>query len=267
MELIDTHAHVYASEFTPDITQVIARSLDNGVRKMYMPNIDVATIDPMLALEQRYPDQCIAMMGIHPCYVKHDFQQQLYQAEAWLSKRAFAAIGEIGMDLYHDRSYQAQQEEALMIQLTWAKQHQLPVAIHCRASWEPTLTAIEKQQDGNLRGIFHCFGGSIQEAERAIALGFYLGIGGIVTFRNASLATTVANVSLDHLVLETDAPYLAPMPYRGQRNEPAHILHIARKVAELQGTDLATVAHVTTVNAQKVFEEHTPSHRLSAAKK
>lgn len=254
MELIDTHAHLYDQDFGRDIAQVIARNLDHHVRKVYLPNIDVDTIDAMLTLEAQYPDHCVAMMGIHPCHIGPDFQQQLYQVEAWLNRRKFAAIGEVGVDLYRDTTYQQEQEEAFAVQLAWAKQHQLPVVIHCRGSFEETFRVLEKHQDGSLRGIFHCFGGSLQDAERVIDLGFYMGIGGIVTFKNAGVAAVVAATGLDHLVLETDAPYLAPVPRRGQRNEPAYLLHIAEKVAALHSVDLATVAQRTTANAKKVFE-------------
>jgi len=169
------------------------------------------------------------MMGIHPCHIDANFEQQLKQVEDWLGQRRFAAIGEIGMDLYRDDTFQAQQAAALAIQLSWAQQYQLPVVMHCRVSIKETLTILEKHQDGQLRGVFHCFSGNLQDAERIIDLGFYLGIGGIVTFKNAGLDSVVARIGLDHLVLETDAPYLAPSPYRGQRNEPAYLLHIAEK--------------------------------------
>jgi TatD DNase family protein len=255
MELIDTHAHLYAPAFEAEVAQIIQRSRDHHVQKIYMPNIDVSTIDSMLAIEALYPDLCHAMIGIHPCYIGRNFQKQLEQVEPWLAKRPFAAIGEIGIDLYRDKTYQAQQEEALAIQLQWAQQYQLPVIIHCRASFEVTLRILEKHQDGKLKGIFHCFSGSLQEAERIIALGFYLGIGGIVTFKNAGLDHIVAAIDLDHIVLETDAPYLAPTPYRSQRNEPAHLHYIAKKIAILKAVDLETVAKVTTANAIEVFKD------------
>jgi len=255
MEFIDTHAHLYAQEFATEITQVVARSRDQHVRKIYMPNIDVDTIAGMLTLESQYPDLCAAMMGIHPCHIGRDFQKQLAHVETWLAKRPFVAIGEIGIDLYRDTTYQAQQEEALTIQLQWAQQYQLPVVIHCRASFESTFRILEKHQDGNLKGIFHCFSGSLQEAERIIALGFYLGIGGMVTFKNAGLDHIVAAIDLDHIVLETDAPYLAPTPYRSQRNEPAHLHYTAKKIAILKAVDLETVAKVTTANAIEVFKD------------
>jgi len=257
--LIDTHAHLYADVFEADLAQVIARHLAQGVQGVYMPNIDVYTIDAMLALEQQYPNQCKAMIGIHPCYIGPDFEQQLVQVKTWLARRSFAAIGEIGMDLYHEKKYQSQQEEALATQLAWAKQYQLPVAIHCRAAFEPTMRILAQQQDGSLRGVFHCFSGNAQEAARILDLGFYLGIGGILTFKNAGLDRVVAGIALDHLVLETDAPYLAPTPYRGQRNEPAHLLPIAERLATVQGVTLETVAAVTTANAKRLFNHSTSS--------
>ena len=256
MKLIDTHTHLYAQEFSADVAQVVARSLDHHVSEVYMPNIDTNTIEAMLALEAQYPDYCTAMVGIHPCYIGLDFQKQLQHVETWIAKRPFAAIGEIGIDLYHNKAYQAQQEAAFATQLTWAQQYQLPVVIHCRAALEETLRILEKYQNGQLKGIFHCFSGSLQEAQRIIALGLYLGIGGVVTFKNSALEATVAAVGLDHLVLETDAPYLAPAPHRGQRNEPAHLHYIAEKVAEIKRVDVAIVAQTTTANAMNVFEEH-----------
>ncbi len=253
MELIDTHAHLYAKEFKEDIAAVIDQSMYQHVRQVYLPNINISTIDAMLALEDKYPAYCTAMMGIHPCHIDLNFEQQLEQVAYWLGQRRFAAIGEIGMDLSRDKTFQVQQAEALAIQLSWAQHYQLPVIVHCRAGLDATLPVLEKHQDGQLKGIFHCFSGSLQDAQRIIDLGFYLGIGGIVTFKNAGLAQVVAAIDLAHLVLETDAPYLAPVPHRGQRNEPAYLLHIAAKIAELKGVSLATVAQKTTANARHVF--------------
>ncbi len=252
--LIDTHAHLYFKEFGEDREIAIKKSRERGVSQVYLPNLDVSTIEAMLTLEAHYPTYCKAMMGIHPCYIDTHFEKQLEQVAYWLEKRRFVAIGEIGIDLHYDKTFRAQQAEALNLQLAWAQQYQLPVVIHCRASLEETLTILEKYQNGKLKGIFHCFSGSLQDAERIIELGFYLGIGGLVTFKNAGLDGVVAMLDLDHLVLETDSPYLAPGPYRGMRNEPAYLLYIAEKVAALHKTDLATVAQKTTSNAKKVFE-------------
>ena len=256
MELMDTHAHLYDSAFAKDLNQVIANSWEAQVCKIYLPNIDTDTLAPMLALEAKYPALCAPMIGIHPCYIKQDFDKQLYQVEAWLGKHAFAAMGEIGIDLHWDSTYQAQQEEALAIQLAWAKQYQLPVVIHCRKGFKETFRLLAQHQDGTLKGIFHCFSGSLAEAKQLIALGFYLGIGGLVTFKNTGLAQTVAAIDLKHIVLETDSPYLAPTPHRGNRNEPAYLVHIAAQIATSQQVDLATVATVTTANAKEVFAPH-----------
>lgn len=254
MELVDTHAHLYSQEFEKDIAQVLLRCRTQRVCKVYMPNIDTSTVLDMLALEAQYPDQCAAMIGIHPCYIDHSFQKKLEQVDVWLGKRSFAAIGEIGIDLYRDTVYRTQQIEALTVQLSWAQQYQLPVVIHCRGGMRDTLELLEKYQDGTLRGIFHCFSGSLREARSIIDLGFYLGIGGIVTFKNAGLDKTVAAIGLEHLVLETDAPYLSPTPYRGQRNEPVYLWHIAEKIAAIKAVDVATVARLTTENAMQVFK-------------
>ena len=254
MELIDTHAHLYDAAFAQDLDQVIASSQQAQVCKVYLPNIDADTLAPMLALEAKYPALCAAMIGIHPCAIQQDFNKQLYEVEAWLGKRTFAAMGEIGIDLYRDTTYQAQQEQALAIQLAWAKQYQMPIAIHCRKGFPQVIRLLEQHQDGTLKGIFHCFSGTLAEAEQIIALGFYLGIGGLVTFKNAGLAQRVAAIDLAHMVLETDSPYLAPTPYRGRRNEPAYLVHIAMQLATSHKVDLATVAAITTTNARKVFE-------------
>lgn len=258
MELIDTHAHLYAEEFKEDRAAVIEKSQERGVSRVYLPNIDTSTIEAMLALEAQYPTYCKAMMGIHPCHIGAHFEKQLEHVAYWLSKRPFAAMGEIGIDLYHKKTFRAQQVEALTLQLAWAQQYQLPVVIHCRASLEDTLTILEKHQNGQLKGIFHCFNGSLQEAKRIIELGFYLGIGGFVTFKNTGLDQVVASLDLDHLVLETDSPYLAPVPHRGKRNESAYLLYIAQRIATLHGIDLTLVAQKTTDNAKKVFESSTP---------
>jgi TatD DNase family protein len=253
IEYIDTHAHLYEEEFLQDQAQVMHRLMQAGVSKVLMPNLDIYTIEPMLELEARYPAICRAMIGLHPCHIQADFQQQLYQMETWLSKQTFIAMGEIGMDLYRDTTYQAQQQEALEIQLSWAKQHKLPVALHIRQAFAETLRLLEKHQDGTLQGVVHCFSGTLAEAQQVIALGLHLGIGGIVTFKNAGLASLLAQIDLQYLVLETDSPYLAPIPYRGKRNEPAYLPYIAAAIAAIYQVDLAEVAAVTTANAKRLF--------------
>ncbi|MEO1219383.1 MAG: TatD family hydrolase [Bacteroidota bacterium] len=254
MEWIDTHAHIYDPVFDTDLSQVLANCQRAKVVKIYLPNIDTDTIAPMLALEAKDSTLFSSMIGIHPCHIQQDFVQKLYQVESWLTKHQFVGIGEIGMDLYRDRTYEAQQAEAFDIQLMWARAHQLPVVIHTRKSFSQTLRFLERHQDGTLRGIVHCFSGNLREAQQVIELGFYVGIGGLVTFKNATLAKTVAQIGLQHIVLETDSPYLAPGVHRGQRNEPAYLVDIAAQVATLQGVDLAEVAAATTANARAIFE-------------
>ncbi|MEO1301034.1 MAG: TatD family hydrolase [Bacteroidota bacterium] len=254
MEWIDTHAHIYDPAFDADLSQVLANCQRAKVVKIYLPNIDTDTIAPMLALEAKDNTLFSSMIGIHPCHIQQDFAQKLYQVESWLTKHQFVGIGEIGMDLYRDRTYESQQAEAFDIQLTWAKAHQLPVVIHTRKSFSQTLRLLERHQDGTLRGIVHCFSGNLREAHQVIELGFYVGIGGLVTFKNTTLANTVAQVDLQHIVLETDSPYLAPGVHRGQRNEPTYLVDIAAQVAAVQCVDLAQVAAVTTANARAIFE-------------
>jgi TatD DNase family protein len=250
---IDTHAHLYEDDFLQDQAQVMDRLVQAGVSHVLMPNIDVHTIEPMLRVEARYPTLCKPMIGLHPCYIQADFQQQLYQMEAWLNKHNFIAIGEIGIDLYRDTSYQAQQQEALEIQLSWAKQYKLPVALHVRQAFAETMRLLEKHQDGTLQGVVHCFSGTPAEARQVIELGLCLGIGGIVTFKNGGLASLIAQIGLQHLVLETDCPYLAPVPYRGKRNEPAYLPYIAATIAAIHQISIEQVAAVTTANATRVF--------------
>lgn len=250
---IDTHAHIYLDKFSEDRNEMLGRAKDQRVEKIYMPNIDHTSIDDMLELESRSQGQCIAMMGLHPCYVKRDFERELYLIEDWLSKRKFAAIGEIGTDLYWDKTLWEQQKEAFTIQLTWAKQYKLPVVIHCRESIEETIQLVEAVRDENLKGIFHCFTGNIEQARKITAMGFYLGIGGVSTFKNGGLDHVIPNVSLEHIVLETDSPYLAPIPHRGKRNEPAYTPIVARRVAELQKNSTEVVQEATTKNALAVF--------------
>lgn len=252
---IDTHAHIYAKEFDADLADVINRCQEENVDKIFMPNVDHTSIDRMLEVELRWPDRCIPMMGLHPTSVKKDFQRELYIVEDWLAKRKFVAIGEIGTDLYWDKSFWGQQQEALEIQLTWAKKYDLPVVLHCRESMDETIEIIERHQDGNLKGIFHCFTGGVEQAARIIKLGFKMGIGGVATFKKGGLDTVLPEVSLEHLVLETDSPYLAPVPHRGKRNEPGYIPLIAQRVADIMHKPLTEVQTITTQNALALFSQ------------
>ncbi len=257
MKLIDTHAHIYSSKFDYDRDEIIEEIRKVGIERIFMPNVDVETIDRMLDCESRYGDLCIPMMGLHPCDVKEDFEQQLYVMEDWLSKRSFAAVGEIGTDLYWDKTGFDRQKEALNIQLVWAKEKNIPIVLHCRESIDETIEIIEKAQDGTLTGIFHCFGGTLDQAKKIIKLGFLLGIGGVATYKNGGLDQVIPFIGLENLVLETDAPYLAPVPFRGKRNTPAYLPAIAQRVGDLLQISPAEVAAKTKLNALNLFKEIT----------
>ena len=251
---VDTHAHIYLEEFAADRDEMLARAEEQHVSKIYMPNIDHTSIDGMMELELSTKGSCISMMGLHPCYIKKDFQRELYIVEDWLSKRSFAAVGEIGTDLYWDKTFWEQQKEAFTVQIEWAKKYKLPVVVHCRESINETIEIVTALKDETLRGVFHCFTGSVDQAKRIIELGFFLGIGGVSTFKKGGLDTVLPSLSLDNLVLETDSPYLAPVPHRGKRNEPAYIPLVARRVAELMGVGEDEVALRTSRNAEILFE-------------
>ena len=254
MNLIDTHAHIYSAKFDSDRDQVIEEIKAAGISKVYMPNVDVDTIEKMLDCESRYGDLCIPMMGLHPCDVKDDFEQQLQVMESWLNKRKFAAIGEIGTDLYWDKTTFGVQKEALQIQVGWAIERELPIVLHCRESIDQTIELIEKVHNGKLMGIFHCFTGTLDQAKRVVQMGFFLGIGGVVTYKNGGLDQVIPYIGLDKLVLETDAPYLAPVPHRGKRNTPAFLPAIAQKVGDLLEVSLEKVGEVTSQNALNIFK-------------
>lgn len=257
MNLIDTHAHIYSTKFDSDRDQVIEEIREAGIERIYMPNVDVDTIERMLECESRYGDLCVPMMGLHPCDVKDDFENQLYIMEDWLSRRSFAAVGEIGTDLYWDKTTFEIQKEALNIQLGWAKAKNLPIVLHCRESIDETIEIVEKAQDGTLSGIFHCFTGSLEQAKKIIKLGFLLGIGGVATYKNGGLDSVIPFIGLENLVLETDAPYLAPVPFRGKRNTPAYLPVIAQRVGDLLQISREEVAIATKANALNLFKEIT----------
>jgi len=249
----DTHAHIYLKEFDQDRAEMLDRALEIGVQKIYMPNIDHQSVDAMLETEGRNPNRCISMMGLHPCSVRKDFQKELYVVEDWLRKRPFSAIGEVGTDLYWDTSFWEQQKEALVIQANWATQYQLPLIIHCRESMAQTIEILKPLCNNRLRGIFHCFTGTLEEANAIIDMGFYLGIGGVVTFKNGGLDKVLPGIPIERIVLETDSPYLAPVPHRGKRNEPTYLSLIASRIAGLKGTTLEGIQDVTSGNAEKLF--------------
>ena len=236
MNWIDTHAHIYLKEFDPDREEMLTRAREADVTKIYMPNIDRQSVDALLESEARYGDQCVAMMGLHPCSVKKDFEQELYHVEEWLTKRKFAAVGEMGTDLYWDKTFWEQQQEAFRLQVLLAKKFNLPIVIHCRESIDQTIGLLEKLVSDDLTGIFHCFSGNLEQANKIIAMGFYLGLGGVATFKNGGLDMVIPDIGLENIVLETDSPYLAPVPHRGKRNEPSYIPEIAQKIAPEEDT-------------------------------
>lgn len=253
MNYIDTHVHIYSPKYNEDRDEVIRRTLENGVNKLYMPNIDVASIDAMLEAELRYPGVCIPMMGLHPCDVKKDFEKELYVMEDWISKREFAGIGETGLDLYWDKTFFEQQKEALRIQIRWAKEKKWPIILHCRESMDETIAIIKEEKTEDLKGIFHCFSGSLEQAKEIIELGFLLGIGGVSTYKNGGLDKVLPEIGLEHLVLETDGPYLAPVPHRGKRNSPEYIPIIAERVGDLTACTVDQVSQITLENSNQIF--------------
>ncbi|MDN5212262.1 TatD family hydrolase [Fulvivirgaceae bacterium BMA12] len=252
-DFIDTHAHIYLDNFKDDIEQIIAECKAKGVNRIFMPNIDHSSSEDMLALESRFPETCFAMMGLHPCSVKPGFEKELYEVERFLAQRKFIAVGEMGIDLYWDKSYLEEQKEAFTIQVNLALKHQLPIVIHCRESFEEAITLVETLNNGSLRGVFHCFTGTREEAQRVIEQGFYLGLGGVTTFKNGGMDKVVPFLDMDYILLETDSPYLSPVPYRGKRNQPGYIPIIAERIAQLKNITIDEVAKRTTLNAEKLF--------------
>jgi TatD DNase family protein len=251
--LIDTHTHLYSDEFETDIDAVITRAQHDNVRKFYLPSIDSNSLEAMLALEKKYPGVCTAMMGLHPCYVKENVADELAIVEHWINDRDFVAIGEIGLDFYWDKTFENQQRKAFETQMEWALAKNWPIVIHTRNAMQETIEMVKPFAKKGLRGIFHCFSGSAESAKQIIDLGFYLGIGGVITYKNAGLPEALENIPLSYLVLETDAPYLTPVPFRGKRNESSYLLYIAEKLAAVKQTTLHEVASITTANAQKIF--------------
>lgn len=253
--LIDTHTHLYAEQFDNDREEVLERAKALGVERFYLPNIDSTSIEGMLDLEQKHPDTCFAMMGLHPCSVNADYEKELKIVEDWLGKRDFCAVGEIGIDLYWDKTFFKEQEAAFRRQINWAKDLGRPIVIHSRDSTREVLKVVEEEQDGRLNGIFHCFGGSVEEANRIISTGFYLGIGGVLTFKKSGLDKTMSEIDLKNVVLETDAPYLAPTPFRGKRNESSYVMKVAERLAEIKGVSLEELGNITSLNARKIFKD------------
>jgi TatD DNase family protein len=253
MELIDTHCHLYASAFVEDIGAVLDRALTAGIVRFYLPAIDRESEKAMFDLEKRYPDFCFAMQGLHPCSVKADVKDALRHIEQSLASRRFAAVGEIGLDFYWDRSFEKEQYLAFHQQIEWALHYDLPIVIHSRDSMEQTISVVRERQNGKLRGIFHCFNDDERSATQIIELGFFLGIGGPITYKNSKLPGTLKNIALENLVLETDSPYLPPAPFRGKRNESSYLIYVAEKLSEIKAIPVKEIASITTSNALRIF--------------
>ena len=253
MRFIDTHAHLYSTPIKENIEGIMKNAMDNGIDTIIMPAIDSTTLEAMLEVEASYPQNTMAMMGLHPCSVKENVKEELAIIEAQLQKRKFIAIGEIGLDYYWDKTFTTQQMEAFEIQMQWALDYKLPIAIHTRNAMGETIEAVKPFAKKGLRGIFHCFSGSKESAEQIIAMGFHLGLGGVLTYKNAGIAEAIKDIPMEWLVLETDAPYLSPVPYRGKTNEPSYMIQVAMKLAEIKNLPLHEVAEMTTNNAMGVF--------------
>lgn len=253
MYLIDTHAHLYSNQFNNDRAEMIDRARKAGLGKILLPAIDSSTHERMIQLEEENPELCISMMGLHPCSVKEDYEQELKMIEDYFSNRSFIAVGEIGLDFYWDLTFKEQQFKAFHQQIELALQYKVPIAIHSRNANDESIQVVKEHQKGDLKGVFHCFSGTIEQAKQMTDLGFYLGIGGVLTFKNGGLDKVIEEIDTRFLVLETDAPYLAPVPFRGKRNESSYLTYVAQKLADLKQTGLQEIVDQTTLNAQNLF--------------
>jgi len=252
-QLIDTHCHLYLPEFKEDIAAVIQNAEKQGIIRFYLPAIDSAVREDLFHLEALYSGKCFAMMGLHPCSVKANYQDEMRLVEEWLGKRPFAGVGEIGLDYYWDKTFINEQNLAFHQQIEWALQYKLPIVIHSRDAMDDCIAVVEQHQKGELKGIFHCFTGSYEQAKKIVDTGLYLGIGGVLTYKNSGLAAVLEKLPLENMVLETDAPYLTPVPFRGKRNESSYLKYIAEKIASVKGKSIEEVARITTANALKIF--------------
>lgn len=254
MQFVDTHTHIYDKEFDADRTEVVQSAVENGVQMMLLPNVDVSTIAPMLDTFEHFSDHCRMMMGLQPEEVRDDYKTVLARIDKELERDIYIGVGEIGLDFYWDAIFEKQQIEAFEVQLDWAKQLGLPLSIHCRNAFEKMVKILEKKQDGDLRGVMHCFNGTLDEAKTYLDLGFHLGLGGVITYKSCHVRDFLAEIPLERIVLETDAPYLAPVPHRGKRNEPVFIVDTAQKIAEILNITIEQVASATTNNAKSLFK-------------
>ncbi len=253
MNLIDTHTHIYDHQFSLDRNETVQRALEAGVKMMLLPNVDASTIAPMLELHEQFPDCTRVMMGLQPEEVKEDYMTVLAMMEKELERNIYIGVGEVGLDFYWDSTFEKQQLDAFETQLDWAKQLHLPLSIHCRNAFDKMTKILEKKQDGGLRGIMHCFTGTEEEAKIYLELGFHLGLGGVTTYKNCGVKDFLPRLPLDRIVLETDAPYLAPVPCRGKRNEPAFLVHTAQKIAEILQIPYNELVNAVSANTNSLF--------------
>lgn len=253
MIITDTHTHLYSEAFDEDRDAMIQRALEAGVERFFIPAIDSTYTQAMLDLESNYPQNIFLMMGLHPTHVKENFEEELALVEEWLSKRKFYAVGEIGIDLYWDKTFLKQQQEAFVYQIRLAKKYQLPIVIHCRDAFDEIFEILEQEKSDDLFGIFHCFTGTLEQAHQAISYNMKLGIGGVVTFKNGKIDQFLDQINLKHIVLETDSPYLAPVPYRGKRNESSYIVQVLEKMSFIYGRPSEEIARITTDNSKEIF--------------
>ena len=254
MFFTDTHTHLYLNAFDDDRANVVKKAVEQDVKYMLLPNIDSSSIDPMFELCKAFPENCFPMMGLHPTSVKENYKEELEIISGWFEKQNFIAIGEIGIDLYWDQSFQKQQEEAFRFQIDLALKNEIPIVIHSRDSFDEIFNVLEDYRGSGLKGVFHCFTGSLEQANKAIDLGFYLGIGGVLTFKNSGLDKVIAEIDLKHILLETDSPFLAPTPFRGKRNESAYINLVANRLSQIKNIDRKEIAKITTQNAIDLFK-------------
>ncbi len=251
--LIDTHSHIYLPEFDEDRAEMLARAENEGVGLVLMPAIDTGAHEALLKTEANFAGKCIAMMGLHPCSVKANFQEELSLIKDYFEKRKFVAVGETGLDFYWDLAFTKEQYQSFQAQIELALQYDIPVVIHSRNSTDECIKMVSENQKGNLKGVFHCFSGNIEQAKQIIDLGFYLGIGGVITFKNSGLDKVMKEVDMKHVVLETDAPYLAPVPFRGKRNECSYLKYVVEKLSEVKNVSKAEIEKITTANAKELF--------------
>jgi TatD DNase family protein len=251
--ITDTHTHLYSEQFDQDRDAMIQRAKDAGVQRFFIPAIDSSYTERMFSLKENYPNDVFLMMGLHPTSVKENFKSELQHVKDWIDKKSFVAIGEIGIDLYWDKTFLAEQQEAFQLQIQWAKQKNLPIVIHCRDAFDEIFEILELEKATNLRGIFHCFTGTLEQAKKAISYNMKLGIGGVATFKNGKIDTFLSQIPLQNIVLETDAPYLSPVPFRGKRNESSYITYVVEKLAAIYEVSFNDITKITTKNSKEVF--------------